>query len=60
MVKSGLRCLKKEIEKWTKIKTNEIVNLVKMIFEFNNQNQKEKGLKILKPDQMISRLPISL
>ena len=31
-----------------------------MILEFNNQNQEGKGLKILTPDQMISRLPISL
>ena len=31
-----------------------------MILEFNNQNQEGKGLKIVAPDQMISRLPISL
>ena len=39
---------------------NEILNLVKVILEFNNQNQERKGLKILTPDQMISRLPFSL
>ena len=31
-----------------------------MIIQFNNQNQEGKGLKILTPDQMISKLPISL
>ena len=38
---------------------NEIVNLVQMILEFNRQLQ-EQGLKILTPNQMLSRLPISL
>lgn len=31
-----------------------------MILEFTNQNQKEKGLKILTQDQMISRLLFTL
>ena len=31
-----------------------------MIIQFNNQNQEGKGLKILTPDQKISKLPISL
>ena len=38
---------------------DEIVNLVQMILEFNRQLQ-EQGLKILTPNQMLSRLPISL
>ena len=65
MVRSGLTDLKEknknldEDEKETD-KPNEIANLVKMILEFNNQNQEEKGLKIVTLDQTLSRLPISL
>ena len=63
LVRSGLRDLKEEFlkmdedEKETE-KSNEIVNLVKTILQFNNQNQEGKGLKILTLDQMISRLLI--
>ena len=39
---------------------NEIVNHVKKILEFNKQNQEGKGLKELTPNQILSRLPISL
>ena len=39
---------------------NEIVNHVKIILEFNKQNQEGKGLKELTPNQILSRLPISL
>ena len=39
---------------------NEIVNHVKKILEFNKQNQERKGLKELTPNQILSRLPISL
>ena len=39
---------------------DEIVNIVKNILEFNNQNQRGQGLKILLPDQMLCRLPITL
>ena len=45
----------KEIEK-----PHEIVNIVEEILEFNKQKQEGKGLKILTPDQMLSRLPITL
>ena len=38
---------------------NEIVDIVEKILEFNRQQQGQ-GLKILKPNQMLSRLPISL
>ena len=41
-------------------KPDETVNLVEKILEFNNQNQEVQELKILTPDQMLSRLPISL
>ena len=41
-------------------KPNEIVRVVEMILDFNKQNQQGKGLKILAPNQMLSRLPITL
>ena len=44
----------KEIEK-----SNEIVDIIEKILEFNNQNQEEQGLTILTPDQMVSKLPIT-
>ena len=61
---SGLGDLKNEIKKMIEdeIKTekpNEIVDIVEKILEFNEQ-QEGKGLKILTPSQMLSRLPISL
>ena len=34
--------------------------IVERILEFNKLNQSGKGLKILTPNQMLSRLPISL
>ena len=39
---------------------NEIVNIVAKSFEFNKQNQRGQGLKILTPNQSLSRLPTSL
>ena len=39
---------------------NEIVDIVEKILQFNKQNQLGGGLKILTPDQMLSRLPITL
>ena len=65
MIKSGLRDLEEEIEEMSRDENeikqpNEIVNLAKMIIQFNNQNQEGKGLKILTPDQKISNLPVSL
>ena len=41
-------------------KPDEIVRVLKMILDFNKQNQQGKGLKILTPNQMLSRLPITL
>ena len=41
-------------------KQNEIVDIVEEILEFNKQNQQGQGLKILTPDQMLGRLPITL
>ena len=37
-----------------------MVKIVEMIFKFNKQDQQRKGLKILTPKQMLSRLPITL
>ena len=37
-----------------------IVSLVEEALDFNNQNQEGQGLKILTPNQMLSRPPISL
>ena len=56
--------LKGEVEKMSEdekeIKQpDRILKIVKGILEFNRQ-QKGQGLKILTPDQMLSRLPISL
>ena len=39
---------------------DKILKIVEEILEFNRQNQQGKGLKILTPNQMLSRLPITL
>ena len=62
---SGLKDLKEEIKKMSKeeIETeepDEIVRVVEMILDFNKHNQQGQGLKILTPNQMLSRLPITL
>ena len=44
-----------------KIKENEkIIDIVERTLELNSENQLGKGLKILTPNQMLSRLPIFL
>ena len=44
-----------------KIEENEkIIYIVERILEFNNKIRSGKGLKILTPKQMLSRLPIFL
>ena len=65
VIKSGLSQLKNEIiyisEEEKEIeKPNEIINIVEEILEFNKQNQQGQGLKILTPNQMLSRLLITL
>ena len=65
VINSGLKDLKEEIKKMSKeekeIKDPEsIVEIVEEILKFNEQNQQEKGLKILTANQMLSRLPITL
>ena len=39
-------------------KPDKILKIVEEILEFNEQNQLEEGLKLLTPNQMLSRLPI--
>ena len=65
VINSGLKDLEDEIEDMSEKereneKPDEIVKIVKEIIEFNKQNQEGQGLKILTPNQMFSRLPISL
>ena len=62
---SGLKDLKEEIknmsEKERKIeKPDKIVKTVEEILNFNKQKQEGQGIKILTPNQMLSRLPIFL
>ena len=64
-IQRGLIGLNKEINKMSKDeieieKSNEIVDADSEILDFNNENQEGKGLKILTPQQRLSRLPISL
>ena len=65
VIKSGLSDLKDETKKMSedeKKKADKIFNIVENILNFNKeiQNQSGQGLKILTPNQMLSRLPISL
>ena len=65
VINSGLKDLEDELEDMSEEerkneKPDEIVKIVKEILEFNKQNQKGQGLNILTPNQMFSRLPISL
>ena len=65
VINSGLKDLKEEIKKMSKeekeIEDPEvIVEIVEEILKFNKQKQEGQGIKILTPNQMVSRLPISL
>ena len=65
MINSGLKDLKEEIKKMSEkekeIEAPElIVEILEEILKFNEQNQQGKGIKILTPNQMLSRLPVSL
>ena len=65
MFNSTLKDLKEETKNMSKEekeieKPDKIVRVVEMILDFNKQNQEGKGLKILTPNQMLSRLPIAL
>ena len=58
--------LKKDIENVSKDdvdkieEMNKIADIAELILYFNNDDQQGQGLKILTPNQMLSRLPISL
>ena len=65
VIKSGLIDLKNEIKKMSEDeikneKPYKIVDIVEKILKFNQRNQEGEGLKILTPNQMLSRLPIAL
>ena len=62
---SGLEDLEKEIKEMSKEeieieKPYNIVKVFKKILEIDKHSQEGKGLKILTPNQMLSRLPITL
>ena len=65
VIKSGLCDLKDEIEKVSEDekeieKPNKILNIVEKILDFDKKIQSGGGLKILTPNQILSRLPITL
>ena len=61
MIFSGLRDIKEMPEEELNTeKPHKIVEIVKEIPEFNKRYQEGQGIKILTPNQMLSRLPISL
>ena len=67
VIKSGLSDLKDEIKKMSEDekeieKPDKILKIVKEILDFNKKIWEQQGLKlkILTPNQMLSRLPISL
>ena len=66
LIKSSLINFKKDIENASKYdvnkieEMNKIANIAERILYLNNDDQKASGLKILTPNQMLSRLPISL
>ena len=52
--------LKKRLKMKKTKKLDKILKVVKEILNSNKQNQEGNGLKILIPNQMLSRLPITL
>ena len=65
-IKKNLNKMKKIIknvpkDKVSKVEENEkIIDIVERILELNSEKQLGLGLKILTPNQMLSRLPITL
>ena len=43
-----------------KIKNRNMLKIVERVLEFNQLNQSGQGLKVLTPNEILSRLPISL
>ena len=66
LIKSDLTNLKRDTGntpkgEMDKIKENiEVLDIAELILYFNGENQKGGSLKMLTPNQMLSRLPISL
>ena len=65
LIKSGLSDLKDEIKEISKGETknekpDKILKIVEEILNFNKEKQQGSGLKILTPNQMLSRLTITL
>ena len=66
LIKEVLNRMKKIIENVSKNKTfmieenEKIINIVDRILYFDQLDQSGQGLKILTPNQILSRLPISL
>ena len=66
LIKSSLTDSKKETENVSKDdvnkieEMNKIVDIVELILYVNNDDQQGQGLKILTPNQTLSRLPITL
>ena len=62
-IKNRWSKLKDEIEEMSeknKEESKKILKIVEEIIKFNKQKQSGEGIKILTPNQMLSRLPISL
>ena len=65
VINSGLKDLKQEIKKMSEAEIEiedpeSIERIVEEILKFDKHSQEEKVLKILTPNQMLSRLPITL
>ena len=65
VINSGLKDLKEETKELSKEERenenpDKIVEIVEDILRFIKQKQEERGIKILTPNQILSRLPISL
>ena len=66
LIKSSLIDLKRDIGNTSKNdvnkieKMNKIADILELILYLNNDNQQGKGFKVLTPNQMLSRLPITL
>ena len=65
VINSGLKDFKEEIKKMSKEEKEiedpeSIIEIFEEILKFNQQKQEGQGIKILSPNQMLSRLSISL
>ena len=65
LVKGRLSDLKKETENMSEEekeieKPNEVIDIFEKFFEFNDQTQRGQELKIFTPDQILSRLLVTL